>query len=71
MYSPLTGDLANARMGDRHRDMARVALESSVRRSRPSARRFRWSGESVTAIAAAVAGLRLALVRPRISPSAN
>ncbi len=72
MYSPLTGDVANARMADRHRDMARVALESSVRRSRSSSRPFRWRGESVTAMAAAVvSSLRSALVRPRVNASVN
>ena len=70
MYGPLSADLVNARMADRHRLAVQVGLENSVRRSRPASRRISWSGQSITAMAAAlVAGLRSASVRPRVSPS--
>jgi hypothetical protein len=72
MYGPLSADLANARMADRHRQAAQVGLENSIRRSRPAPRRISWSGQSIAAIAGAlVAGLRSAAVRPRVSRSLN
>ena len=76
MYGPISADLANARMADRHRQAARVGLENAARSSRPAQRRLSWSGRSITAMAGALlAGLRSAgshlTARPRVSPSAN
>ena len=76
MYGPMSADLANARMADRHRQAAQVGLENSARSSRPAQRRIYWSGQSITAMAGAVvAGLRSATShvtpRPRVSPSVN
>ena len=72
MYGPMSADLANARMADRHRQVAQVGLENSVRRSGPAKRRISWSGQSITAMAGAlVAGLRPTIIPRRISPSAN
>jgi hypothetical protein len=71
MYGPLTSDLVNAAMADRHREAARLGLEQSWKRSQPSRRRSIRSGESITAmLGTTLAAARALLMRPRPSTSA-
>ena len=66
MYGAQSNDLANALMADRHRYAAQVGRERSARRSLPLLPKVRRNGQSITAmLGAAVAGIRLALARPR------